>query len=194
MSYRITGARQYAASAVVALAACVLPVGVSAASNIEIRVGDCRSNVEVEARNVRLSDVLARLAKTLDFKMRMEGADPLINVSMSAPAPEVVAALAAQHGSFMIQHASDSRCPGMRRVSMLWLAPKATLAASPAVAGEKGRHVASAGGGGAGDRDGNAGATAPRRGRCRASQGSVRIYVRLNGKPPPGEPEEAAAP
>jgi len=38
----------------------------------------------------------------------------------------------------------------------------------------KSRHVAHAGGGGAGDRDGNAGATAPRRGRCRASQGSVR--------------------
>ena len=72
MSYRITGAGQYAASALVALAACVLPVSVPAASNIEIRVGDCRSNVEVEARNVRLSDVLARLAKTLDFKMRME--------------------------------------------------------------------------------------------------------------------------
>ena len=137
MSYRITGAGQYAASALVALAGCVLPVSVSAASNIEIRVGDCRSNVEVEARNVRLSDVLARLAKTLDFKMRMEGADPLISVSMSAPAPEVVAALAAAHGSFMIQHASDARCPGMRRVSMLWLAPKATLSASPPVAGGK---------------------------------------------------------
>jgi len=194
LSYRITGARQSAASAVVALAACVLPVGVSAASDIEIRVGDCRSNVDVAARNARLSDVLARLAKALDFKMRMEGADPLINVSMSAPASEVVAALAAEHGSFMIQQASDARCPGMRRVSMLWLAPKATLSASPPVAGGK-----------VGTSPTRAAVVpvtetaTPERLR-RVEEDAARrkeaydIYVRLNGKPPPGEPEEAAAP
>jgi hypothetical protein len=169
------------------------PSGVSAASDIEIRVGDCRSNVEVKARNARLSDVLARLAKVLDFKMRMEGADPLINVSMSAPAPDVVAALAAEHGSFMIQHASDARCPGMSRVSMLWLAPKATLSASPPVPGAK---VGTA-----------ARATVvpvtetatPERLRRIEEDASRRkqayeIYVRQHGQPPPGEPEEAAAP
>ena len=153
-----------------------------------------RTRVEVEARNVRLSDVLARLAKTLDFKMRMEGADPLINVSMSAPAREVVAALAAEHGSFMIQHASDARCPGMRRVSMLWLTPKATLSGSPPVPGAKIGPV-------------QARATVvpvtetatPERLR-RVEEDAARrkqeyeIYVRQHGKPPPGEPEEAAAP
>jgi hypothetical protein len=192
LSYRITGARQSAASAVVALAPCVLPVSVSAASNIEIRVGDCRSNVEVEARNVRLSDVLARLAKTLDFKMRMEGADPLVNISMSAPAPDVVAALAAEHGSYMIQHASDARCPGVRRVSMLWLTPKATLSAS-APAGKVNTSQARA------PVVPVTETATPERLR-RVEEDAARrkeayeIYVRLNGKPPPGEPEEAAAP
>jgi hypothetical protein len=194
VSYRTDGAKRYAASAVVALAACVPPVGLSAASNLEIRVRDCRSNVEVEARNVRLSDVLGRLAKALDFKMRMEGVDPLINVSLSAPAPDVVAALAAEHGSFMIQHAIDARCPGMSRVSMLWLAPKATLSAAPPVQG--GKIITSQ------TRPAVVPVTetaSPEQLR-RVEEDAARrkqayeIYVRKHGKPPPGEPEEAAVP
>ena len=165
----MTGARQYAASAVVALAACFLPVSVSAASNLEIRVGDCRSNVEVEARNVRLSDVLARLAKTLDFKMRMEGADPLINVSMSAPASEVVAALAAEH--WQLHDPACKRCPlsgdetGVDAVARAEGDPVGIATGGR----RKGRHVASAGRGGAGDRDGR------RRSDCAASRKMPRV-------------------
>ena len=194
LNYRLSGAKRDAARAVVSLAACALPVSLSAASDIDIRVLDCRSNVEVKAQNARLSHVLARLAKALDFQVRMEGADPLINVSMSAPAREVVAALAAEHGSFMIQHASDARCPGMSRVSLLWLAPKATPSGSPPVPGGKTGPV-------------QAQATVvpvtetatPERLR-RVEEDAARrkqeyeIYVRRHGKPPPGEPEEAAAP
>jgi len=194
LSYCTARAKRYAASAVVSLAACAPPFGLAAVSNIEIRVRDCRSNIDVEVRNARLSDVLARLAKALDFKVRIEGADPLINFSRSAPAPEIVAALAAEHGSFMIQHASDSRCPGMSRVSMLWLTPKASASASPPapqakIGAAQPRAVVVP-----------VTETATREQLRRIEEDAARrkeayeIYVRLNGKPPPGEPEEVAAP
>lgn len=190
LSERITATRRHASKAAMSVAACLMPLGLAAASNLEVRVRDCRSNVDVEAHNVRLSDVLARLAKALDFKMRIEGADPLVNVSMSAPAPQVVAALAAEHGSFMIQHASDPRCPGMSRVSMLWLTPKATASAPAAKAGTATTRAAAI----------PVTETATPERLRQVEQDAARrkeayeIYVRLNGKPPPGEPEEAATP
>ena len=194
LSYRLSGAKRDAARALVSLAACVFPSACPPRATSKSGCSTARSNIEVKAQNVRLSDVLARLAKALDFQMRMEGADPLINVSMSAPARDVVAALAAEHGSFMIQHASDARCPGMNRVSMLWLAPKATPSGSPPMPGAKVGTV-------------QARATVvpvtetatPEQLRhveedaARRKQ-AYEIYVRRHGKPPPGEPEEAAAP
>jgi len=77
---------------------------------------------------------------------------------------------------------------------MLWLAPKATLSASPPAAGGK-----------VGTSQARAAVVpvtetaTPERLRSVEEDAARRkeayeIYVRLNGKPPPGEPEEAAAP
>ena len=165
------------------------------AGDVEIRVGDCRAPVVLNAREARLSEVFARLAQSLRFELRLEGGpDPVLNLSRSAPASELVAGLAAEHGSFMIRHAADPRCPGRQRVAVVWLTPKGT---GPAAA-------ASAAGAGS-----PATARAPAvpvtetatRERLREVEAEARrrklayeIHVRKYGKPPEPEPEEAAQP
>jgi hypothetical protein len=166
----------------------------AAASNIEVKADGCRAPVAVKARDARLSEVLARLSQALDFKLRMEGgADPLLNLEMTAPGPELVAALAAQHGSFMIQHARDARCPGATRVATVWLAAKgkpgmqaSTTAAKPAAPP---RHAVVP----------VTETATPERLRqadedARRRKQAYETYVRRHGQPPPGEPEEAATP
>ena len=182
-----------------AFAACVLAASPSVASDVQIRVRDCRSNVDLIARDARLSDVFGRLAKALDFQLHMEGVpDRLVALSMSAPAPELVAVLAAEHGSFMIRHTTDARCQGRQRVAIVWLTPKS---AKPVAPGAVAANVSPVATGSAKPRTVVPVTETATRERLRQVEEDARrrkeayeIHVRRYGKPPPPEPEEAATP
>lgn len=173
--------------------ACLVACGPSAAGEIAVRAGDCRTSVEVSAHDERVVDVLARLATALDFQVRIEGAvDSRVTLRMSAPAPEAVAAVAAAHGSFMIRHARDPRCPGRVRVAAVWLTASAARGPSPQIVANSGTRP----------RPAIVAVTetaTPQRLRqveddARRRKEAYEAYVRRHGRPPPGEPEEVGAP
>lgn len=173
-------------------AACWMACGPAVAGDIVVRAGDCRSAVELSATHERVTDVLARLATALDFQLRVDGTvESRVTLEMSAPAPELIAAVAAAHGSFMIRHARDARCPGRTRVAAIWLTASAARASSPqatpaSVSKPRPAIVAVTE------------TATPQRLRqveddARRRQLAYEDHVRHHGKPPPGEPEEIGA-
>jgi hypothetical protein len=107
------------------LALAALAIHPSAlADEIRVSGGDCASGVHLVARDARLSDVLKRLARTLDFQLSFESdSDPLVNVSATRQPIDLVARLAPLENVSMAK-ASDPRCPNRERILKVWVLPK----------------------------------------------------------------------
>jgi hypothetical protein len=146
----------------------------SAGPEIEISQGNCTSGVHLVARDARLFDVLERLSESLAFQLQFEGnAESVVNVNLSMPAPELVAKLSAMD-SVIVAQARDPRCPWQHRIVKVWVLPKAKE-------GKLDRTVPAQ--------------TSQEQARrfdemSRQAREAYEAYVRIHGKPPPGEDEE----
>lgn len=170
-----------------AYALCVAPfvADPAAAAEVQVKVGNCRTGVELVARDAPLSLVLERLAESLAFQLHVETpVESLVNVKMTAKAPDLIAALAAQE-RVMVSQARDPRCPGQARVVRVWVLPKGEAVAAPPVASTKRGPVTE---------------TATREQLRAYAEQSRKLkeeydaYVKKHGKPPPGEEQEEAKP
>jgi len=147
----------------------------SAGPEIQISSGNCTSGVHLVARDARLFDVLERLSESLAFQLQFEGnTDSVVNVNVSMPAPELVARLSPMD-SVIVTQARDPRCPRQHRIVKVWVLPKAkegkldrTLPAQPSQ--EQARRFDEI---------------------SRQAREAYEAYVRIHGKPPPGEEDEA---
>jgi hypothetical protein len=156
---------------------CVIPFIAGAQSpggEIRISPGAC-SSVQLVARNAPLSDVLKRLAQSLDFQLQFEGdTDSVVNMDVAMPAPELVAKLVSTD-SVIVTQSRDPRCPAQYRIVKVWVLPKAKGATAP-------RAVVTT-------------QTSPEQSRrfdemSRRAKEAYDDYVRIHGKPPPGEEQE----
>ena len=94
------------------------------ADEIRVSGGDCASGVHLVARDARLSDVLKRLARTLDFQLSFESeSDPLVNFNATRQPIDLVARLAPLENVSMAK-ARDPRCPNRERILKVWVLPK----------------------------------------------------------------------
>jgi hypothetical protein len=145
---------------------------------IRIVAGDCSPVVQLVARNALLSDVLRRLAQSLDFQLQFEGnPDSIVNMNVAMPPAELVAKLSAVD-SVIVTQTRDPRCPAQNRIVKVWVLPKAK------------------------DNAGTGAATRPEVSQQQQARGYEEMsrqrkeaydaYVRIHGKPPPGEEEEVA--
>lgn len=167
----------------------------ASASDIDIKVGDCKTGVRLVARDAPLSAVLDRLAQALSFQVQQEAnADRIVNVTLAGPAPDVIAGLLSSHERFMVSHARDPRCPGQSRVARVWLLPN-----GPAN-GQRSHDAKAAAAPKPGPRPVPVTLTATpdhlrtAEERARQLKQDYDAYVNRHGKPPPGEEEEAARP
>jgi hypothetical protein len=111
-------------------AASLLTAIPSAAEEIRISRGDCASGVHLVARDAHLSEILAQLAKALDFKLSFESdSDPVVSIDAIRQPPDLVARLAALENVSMTQ-ARSPRCPDRQRIVKVWILPRG--AANPA--------------------------------------------------------------
>jgi hypothetical protein len=122
----------YSAAAVVRkIAPCMLLLSAAAASgseNILISPGDCNSGVHLVARGARVSDVLKRLADSLDFQLQLaDSSDSTVDVDVSRQAPELVAKLSPLD-NLIVTQALDPQCPGKYRIVKVWMLPKGNQA------------------------------------------------------------------
>jgi hypothetical protein len=146
----------------------------SAGPEIQISPGNCTSGVHLVARDARLSDVLGRLSESLAFQLQFEGnTDSVVNVNVSMPAPELVAKLSPMD-SVIVSQAPDPRCPRQHRIVKVWVLPKAKESKldrlpSAQTSQEQARRFDEV---------------------SRQAKEAYEAYVRIHGKPPPGEEEE----
>jgi hypothetical protein len=107
------------------LALAALAIHPSAlADEIRVSGGNCASGVHLVARDARFSDVLKRLARTLDFKVSFESeSDPLVNFNATRQPIDLVAQLAPLENISMAK-AYDPRCPNRERILKVWVLPK----------------------------------------------------------------------
>jgi hypothetical protein len=171
--------------------ALLLASSIGAAADIEIKVRDCKSGVELVARDAPLAAVLDRLAKTLGFQLQgLENVDSVVSVDMAAPAPELIAKLLSSQERYLVSHARDPHCPGRSRVARVLLLPKGQQAAGPKVMPAKAAptkpvpvtETATPEQLQAVDAD------------ARSRKQEYDAYIKRHGKPPPEEEEEAARP
>ena len=167
------------------------------ADDIQIKVGDCKSGVNLVARDAPLSKVLKRLAESLAFELDDEGrADRKVTLNLTGRGPELITKLLSPHERFMVAHARDPRCPGQQRVSRLWLFSNGQANAvrkdapppsppSPSAPVVKRTPVTQIG---------TPEQLRANEERSRQLKQDYDIYVNKHGKPPPGEEEEAARP
>ena len=128
----------FAAPAVgVALGAIVSLVSGSA-SAVEIRIdGDCRSGMHVVARDVRLSEVLRKLAAKLDFELVFDSqSDPLLTVDAVYHPVELLTRLAPTANLSIMTQVQDLRCRPLERVVKVWVLPSYNDGAGKASAPE----------------------------------------------------------
>ena len=174
----------------------LLASSIVAAADIEIKVRDCKSGVELVARNAPLASVLDRLAQTLGFQLQgAENADSVVSVEMAAPAPELIAKLLSSQERYLVSHARDPRCPGRSRVARVLLLPRGQQAAGPKLAAAKEAPAKEASA-----KPVPVTQTATRE-QLQAVDADAHkrkeeydAYIRRHGKPPPEEEEEAARP
>lgn len=98
----------------------------------EIRVtGDnCSDTVHVVAHDARLSDVLKKLAQSLDFQLSFESQnDPLISTDITR-APTDLAAWLAPLENTSATSASNPRCPKHGRIVKMWVLSKSPASAT----------------------------------------------------------------
>jgi len=165
------------------------------AQGIHITPGDCRSGVQLVARDAPLAEVLKRLAESLAFELRYEADEGrVISVNATRPPAELISSLSAQD-SIIVTQAKDPKCPGHDRVVKVWVLPTAEGAARDRVSAPVARSSSTA-------------APSVRaiareqviRGSSELEEQSRRAktaydeYVRIHGVPPPGVEEEAAKP
>jgi hypothetical protein len=175
---------RFAVKAAIGIGLCsiaLLANGQSPDPEIRIVAGDCSTAVQLVARNALLSDVLRRLAQSLDFQLQFEGnTDSVVNMNVAMPAAELVAKLS-QVDSVIVTQARDPRCPAQNRIVKVWVLPKAK------------------------DNAGTGAATRPEVSQqqqqarsyeqmSRQRKEAYDAYVRTHGKPPPGEEEEVGKP
>ena len=110
----------------------------SLADEIRVSGGDCGRAVRLVARDAPLSNVLKRLAQTLDFQLSFESdSDPLINVNALRDPVELVALLAPSENISFTQ-ARNPRCSNREQIVKVWVLPKGqknlvrTVSAAPA--------------------------------------------------------------
>jgi len=180
---------RFAAASLVGFAFCAaqfLATRSAVAVEIQINVGDCKSGVQLVARDAPLDQLLQRLAKSLHFQLHLEtSADRIVNASIAAQAPELIARLAAQE-RVMVSQIDDPRCPGRSRVARVWVLPQglevATSTQEPMAPKRPVTEIAT--------REQMRGAQA----KSQKLKEEYEAYVRAHGKPPPGEEEEVAKP
>ena len=124
-------------------AAMVLP-GAANAAEVRVTPGDCASAVHLVARDAPLSDVLARLAETLDFKVSFESdSDPLVNVDVSRAPVDLVTQLAPLE-NISVAQIRDPLCPQREKIAQVWVLPTGTGSALRTATGAPNARVARA--------------------------------------------------
>lgn len=109
----------------VALAAmlCLLHPQASYADEVRITGNACSAGLRIEARDARLSDVLARLASASGFRLSFRSEnDPRIDFSGSGEVAALVTRLVAG-GNVTIVTAPSPACKARTRVTMVWILP-----------------------------------------------------------------------
>jgi hypothetical protein len=102
------------------------------AQQVEITAAKCAAEVRLVARDAPLSEVLARLARALDFQLRFEAqADPRVTIDASRR-PEELLRLIAPGENVAITQVADPGCAGRSRLARVWVLPSGTPNAVPA--------------------------------------------------------------
>ena len=108
---------------VFALALSASAASAAYAGDIHVTGGNCASAVHLVAHDAALSDVLRRLAKTLDFELVDGGAsDAPVTVDVRRRPVDLVASLAGSENVSMTME-SNPRCPRRERIVKLWVLP-----------------------------------------------------------------------
>ena len=95
--------------------------GAACAADIRIAAQDCSSGVRIKATDAPLSEVLSRLARTLDFQVSFEAEnDPLVTIDTMRQPTDLVALLAPT-SNVSIAQTRNPRCPGQPRIAKLWI-------------------------------------------------------------------------
>ena len=93
------------------------------AAEVRIDGGECDSAVHLVVRDAPLSDVLKRLAESLNFQLSFESdSDPLVSVDALRPPIDLVARLAPLENVSMTQD-RNPRCPQRDRIVKVWVLP-----------------------------------------------------------------------
>lgn len=104
--------------AMIASALTVIQSGLAAAAELQINGSRCSSEIRLIARKVPLSDVLARLADILKFRLYFHSnTDPLVSVDMLRAPKDVILQLAPSSNVSIIQGA-DPGCQAQRVLSV----------------------------------------------------------------------------
>jgi hypothetical protein len=165
------------------------------AQGIQITPGDCRSGVQLVARDAPLAQVLKRLAQALGFELRYEGDEGrIISVNATRPPVELVSSISPQD-SIIVTQAKDPGCPGRNRVVKVWVLPtaqgtardrlSAPVARSSSNPAPSARPVA---------REQVIRGSSELDEQSRRAKAAYDEYVRIHGTAPPGVEEEAAKP
>jgi hypothetical protein len=152
--------------------AVTLPLAAqSLPSDISISQGSCATGVHLITKNATVPEILRRLADDLPFELKIEGdSDVRLSLDLTMQAPQLVRQLASSE-SIIIAQSRDSNCPGQSRIVKVWLIAKgdARVADSPRLPSTAIRQIDE---------------------QSRQAREAYQDYVRLHGKPPPGEEEE----
>jgi len=93
------------------------------AGEIHVTGGDCASAVHLLARAAPLSEVLKRLAKSLDFQLSFESdSDPLVSIEAVRPPIDLLSRVASPQ-NVSIAKAQNPRCPQYERIVKVWVLP-----------------------------------------------------------------------
>ena len=105
----------------------------ASAGEVTVDGGECAPAVHVVARAAPLSDVLARLARDLGFKLVFSSSrDPVIDLDATLSAREIATRLAPDE-NLVVAFAQNPRCPERERIVGIWVlsngspAPRATI-------------------------------------------------------------------
>jgi hypothetical protein len=162
--------------------------------SIQVAPGDCRSGVQVVARDARLVDVLKRMAETLGFELRYEGDEGRVISVNATREPAALISSLSPADSIVVTQAKDPKCAGRNRVVKVWVLPTQTktrergeVTAAPAAAPAKppARAVV---------REQVMRGSPELEEQSRRAKAAYDEYVRIHGVPPPGVPEEIGKP
>jgi hypothetical protein len=104
--------------AMIATALTVIRSGLAPAAELQINGSRCSSEIRLIARDVPLSDVLARIAEILKFRLYFRSnTDPLVSVDTLREPKDVILQLAPSSNVSIMQGA-DPGCQGQRVLSV----------------------------------------------------------------------------